>query len=405
MALPTTSRVHIATRSAIRMGELVAGKPALQLRATVSEPLELDAGLALLYRAVPGSGLDQWLVETRRALPADLVASLDLLQGFTGRRLYYLEEPILAFGPLEREPAATTVEALLAYLTEIPAIAFRDMAERAIGEAHADLNRPPLGPLADDLGAWRSALTPVLTTAVESDLLPLIADPERLKDRTIALFRDAWRLALRDDFEANRPVLERAVERASVVLDRGIGLAYAELTGHRLPGSLLSRLGEVEAITFCPFAHVGNFDSFLLRPPVLIVYFDGPRMLDRLRRPLPLDPEPAPPPLTARLSNELLVDALRAMAEPTRLRILDLLAERQLYAQEIVNQLGVGQSAVSQHLQKLERAGLVVVRPSKGAKYYDVDRAAVAAISAAIGERARSSGDDLAGSSTGDAPA
>ena len=51
------------------MGELVAGQPALRIETAVSLPLDLVSVLSLLYRAVPGSGLDPWLIEARRRLP------------------------------------------------------------------------------------------------------------------------------------------------------------------------------------------------------------------------------------------------------------------------------------------------------------------------------------------------
>ena len=87
------------------MGELVAGTPAPRLSTAVSLPLDLVSILSLLYRAGPESGLDPWLIETRRSLPADLRADLDLLHGFSGRRLYYMEEPAMRFGPLQPERA------------------------------------------------------------------------------------------------------------------------------------------------------------------------------------------------------------------------------------------------------------------------------------------------------------
>ena len=69
------------------MGELVAGSPALRITTAVSLPLNLVSILSLLYRAVPGSELDPWLIATRRALLPALKETLDLLHGFSGRLL------------------------------------------------------------------------------------------------------------------------------------------------------------------------------------------------------------------------------------------------------------------------------------------------------------------------------
>ncbi|MDQ3225268.1 MAG: metalloregulator ArsR/SmtB family transcription factor, partial [Chloroflexota bacterium] len=82
-----------------------------------------------------------------------------------------------------------------------------------------------------------------------------------------------------------------------------------------------------------------------------------------------------------------LLESARALADPTRLRMLDLLLEGELYAQEIVGRLGVAQSAVSRHLAQLERAGIVTVDLRRGAKFYAVNPGRLEAIAAAIMER------------------
>jgi ArsR family transcriptional regulator len=56
------------------------------------------------------------------------------------------------------------------------------------------------------------------------------------------------------------------------------------------------------------------------------------------------------------LSEAALLELARAMADPTRLRILRFLADGERYAQEIVGHLGIAQSAVSRHLSQMERA-------------------------------------------------
>src|SRR3954469_25158524 len=89
----------------LAMGELVVGRPALRLNYVISLPLDMVSVMSLLYRAVPGSGLDSWLVKTRRGLPEELRSDLDLLHGFSGRLLYYREEPIMRFEPLRPDRA------------------------------------------------------------------------------------------------------------------------------------------------------------------------------------------------------------------------------------------------------------------------------------------------------------
>ncbi len=86
----------------------------------------------------------------------------------------------------------------------------------------------------------------------------------------------------------------------------------------------------------------------------------------------------------APLSDEDLLESLRALSDPNRLRIIELLAAGELYAQEIVGRLGIAQSAVSRHLALLERAGVIRVRPHGGMKYYAVNCARMDALADAL---------------------
>jgi ArsR family transcriptional regulator len=365
------------------MGELVAGTPALRLSTAVSPPLDLVSVLSLLYRAVPGSDLDPWLVAARRGLSPELRADLDLLHGFSGRLLYYMEEPVMRFDPLRPDRLDAGVGELLAFLDGLPPEEYRRMAASALERVAHDLGHPPAG-LGDDPEGWRRSLEPALTTASADEVLPLLAEPARLKERTIGLFRGVWDAFYREEYAAREPDLRRAAVLAEPATDRGFGLAFADLTGSRPPAPLVARLAEVERVAFCPSAHLGSFVSYILYPPDLVVFFGAPDLLARRGTADPANPERVPGEPTGdpfpaaavpaahadELDNDALLESLRALADPTRLRVLDLLGDGELYAQEIVGRLGIAQSAVSRHLSMLERAGLVAVRPRRGSKFY-----------------------------------
>jgi len=63
----------------------------------------------------------------------------------------------------------------------------------------------------------------------------------------------------------------------------------------------------------------------------------------------------------------------RALADPTRIRILGLLAERQMYGQELAKVLDVKPPTVSHHIAPLVNAGLVYVRRENNYHYYELD--------------------------------
>jgi len=77
---------------------------------------------------------------------------------------------------------------------------------------------------------------------------------------------------------------------------------------------------------------------------------------------------------------------LAAMANPKRLAILDLLVQGELPVGELANQVGLSQSALSQHLSKLRAQKLVSTRRNAQTIYYSSRSPAVRAILATLEE-------------------
>lgn len=67
-----------------------------------------------------------------------------------------------------------------------------------------------------------------------------------------------------------------------------------------------------------------------------------------------------------------MTDALSAAAEPTRRRILQLLAARSMTVTEVAGQFDVTRSAISQHLLVLESVGLVSAEKVGRQRFYAV---------------------------------
>lgn len=379
------------------MGELVVGRPALKLNYVVSLPLELVSVMSLLYRAVPGSGLDPWLVSTRRALPDELRADLDLLHGFSGRLLYYMEEPVMRFEPLRPDQLNAGIDDVLSFLRSLPAAEYLDMVANALDRVHHDLGTGLATPSWGDERAWRMYVEPALTTASGDEVMSLLADPESLKMRTVRLIEGVCDAGYADEYARRLPELREAAMLATGTAGFGFALAFVELTGNRMPSTLITGANEVEQVTFCPTPYLGSFISYTVYPPDLIVFFSAPDFISRIRpaaannghQPVAVERSEAARPGTS-LDTEQVLEALRALGDANRLRVIDLLTGGELYAQEIVGRLGIAQSAVSRHLALLERAGLVKVRPRGGMKYYAVDCERLDALADALRFRGRS---------------
>jgi DNA-binding transcriptional ArsR family regulator len=67
--------------------------------------------------------------------------------------------------------------------------------------------------------------------------------------------------------------------------------------------------------------------------------------------------------------------ALEALAEPTRLRIVELLAERERSAGEIASHFATSRPGISRHLRVLREHGLVVAREDGQRRLYSLDPA------------------------------
>jgi len=67
-----------------------------------------------------------------------------------------------------------------------------------------------------------------------------------------------------------------------------------------------------------------------------------------------------------------MLDTFRALAEPSRLQIFELLANGPLPVGGVVERLGIRQPQASKHLHVLSEAGLVEVRPDAQRRIYAV---------------------------------
>ena len=69
------------------------------------------------------------------------------------------------------------------------------------------------------------------------------------------------------------------------------------------------------------------------------------------------------------------MNQLGALADPTRRRIVELLAARDQNAGQLASRFAISQPAVSRHLRLLRESGLVTVRPAGQQRIYSLDPA------------------------------
>lgn len=69
---------------------------------------------------------------------------------------------------------------------------------------------------------------------------------------------------------------------------------------------------------------------------------------------------------------ELKAEFFRTLGHPARIRVLELLSEREHAVSELVSDVGIEPANMSQHLAVLRRAGLVTARKDGSAVHYSL---------------------------------
>lgn len=78
------------------------------------------------------------------------------------------------------------------------------------------------------------------------------------------------------------------------------------------------------------------------------------------------------------------MEPLQVIAAPRRLRILELVWDRELAAGEIAAEFDVTWSAISQHLRVLKAAGFIVERRDGTSRYYRADQTALGSLRSVV---------------------
>lgn len=329
----------------------------------------------MTFRAVSRDGdpvipsVDSWFFEAREKLSPEVQHDLDLLLGFSGRLLYYAEELVFSFEAHEPDRLDATFEEYHQHLLDLPAIAYQRMAANAVQRYYRDQETPLEPPENGSTAEWREFLAGAVISGDLDEIVDLITSPQELKNRSLRLIEEFWSTCYAEEFARDSTALQRAARRAQSLVHPVVQVTFSELTGHRLPENIAGHLAEVERVTYCPSSHLGSFIQYIFYAPELILFFNPATVLESH-----VPPATPPSPSATEIAETAALAGMKAIADPTRLRILGMLQDREHYAQEIVGKLGISQSAVSRHLSTLESAGVVLVRPDQGMKYYAIDR-------------------------------
>ena len=195
------------------------------------------------------------------------------------------------------------------------------------------------------------------------EMYGLFNDPPALQDLIVTHLRTMWDETLAAEWERNLALLEESVA-AFNSLDL-TGLTVDEVLSRvvmrsSLPKSLNWMGDSAERIIFVPSVHTGPYVLYLgsLDGTTERIAF-GARI-----------PEGASVPASALSRSELLM-RLNALADDTRLRVVELVAqEGELSTPDIIERLGFSQSAASRHLEHLTATGYLTMRRHQNTNLY-----------------------------------
>jgi DNA-binding transcriptional ArsR family regulator len=288
----------------------------------------------------------RWLAEARTALPDPVQADRAAL--LASEVCIQIAETIVEFPdittPAEFVAALRAMEPRAAVRT-LASDLFQDAASAALADRAIDGDRDAIDRVIE--------ATPEYHRLATTDIL---RDPFGLVDRLIGVL-DAWQRPFAEIEPRLRAMLERDVE------------ARSEDARTLAPGDLIERT--TGGLRFLPEPGVRRVilaPSYFARPYNFLFSKDDWRLYGYPIADSALDSgDPLePPPAVIRLH--------RALGDPSRLRVLRLLADGDRYLTEIAQALELSKPTVKHHMAQLRAAGLVTLTQEGSLTYYSLRR-------------------------------
>ncbi len=347
-------------------------KVEVEFRRSLALAVVID--LSFLAIADEFEGFDQWIYSTNVAITPDLRSDIhSLFKSFANK---------LLFDQLLRAPRPIhSISVMIGWISGLDRETIARSNLHCLREManEAELDRRKIDETLfssfDNLKALLAELAPKLTSKEidPGNLARLISNPEEMKGQIIYIVSRFWDRHYRQEYARVQEIENRSMNRLSKHDFSGMSAAqiFTEVSGRAAPEYALTLLSAARKMILIPSCHSGPYASIDRQDydesTVSIVYNCRPSGGAGNSVAIPIA-EMFPP--------------LKALADETRLEILDRLNGRELYAQQIVDQLDISQSAVSRHLRLLVASGVLIERKHEGMKFYRINEEAIAAVTA-----------------------
>jgi DNA-binding transcriptional ArsR family regulator len=341
------------------MAEIIAPKRTVDLTFSLEPAYNVIGSLSLLEMAEDLSGLGEWVYQTTQALSPEQLRTSQLVLHDAYVHLAdasWSSFPEWVDDLAAQDATAMRDRALQVWLTGV--------SKKVDGEI------PTPSELLTNRAAYLSLAENFLRIkgkpfdrSLWEEIHSLLNDPLARQKLIVTHLRAMWDEVLDQEWERNLPMLEESIT-AFESLDLSEVTAVEALNRvvlrAEIPQESMNWLANLEHIFFIPSAHTGPYLIQLGGPSDTTAYFlFGVRI-----------PEGAPVSLPALSRSELLM-RLNALANDTRLRIMQLLGQKdELGTPDIIAQLELSQSAGSRHLEHLAATGYLTARRHQGTNLY-----------------------------------
>jgi DNA-binding transcriptional ArsR family regulator len=347
---------------------LIQERPALKVEFRNSLASIFLGTMSLVVDAESMEGFDQWVYATHAALPDDLRedASIALLLTTSSCDFYARVNELPEDSPVHSEFAA-----YISWLNQLTEQDFLTFINRAVEDlAHyCEMENKPAPSGVEDEKTIRTCYSHKFKPEVVDRIIDIMHKPAELKTLLLSAVTRFWELFYRQENERCQILAQRSLEyhkRQSYSAD--LVTVFTDVTGRRFPKDK-EDCENVERIIFMPSCHVGPYVMFIMcedAQNTLLIHYNCRPTGTPERQEAPAVHTLFPP--------------LKALADETRLQILSLLSGKELYAQEIVEQLDISQSAVSRHLQLMVTGGILDVRKQDSMKYFSINETNLAGL-------------------------
>ena len=345
-------------------------RPDLEISFDGSFAHVITSSLAILATAPVYEGLDQWVYVTFAALPDDLRRDIQTIFDPIG-------VPLILRQLATEAPDIPDFPAFIGWLSVLDDAAVRETVSFILrGLARKVASKSATGvfvPSVDDAKGVKDFLRTTGCSWTElarkdkeafEQLVVLLTNPEQLKARLVFTATRFWEKAYQEEHEETRNIISRSVAyHRQIRYPEAFGEVFLAVTG-----KVLSQTAErayaaagLERVTFIPSCHTGPYVRFAPLDEegksLFLIFNARPQSGDQDH------------PLT---SVRYVFPPLKALADETRLEILGILADGELYAQQIVDRLEISQPAVSRLLRLMVAGGILTERKDAGMKFYGI---------------------------------